>query len=76
VSETYRNFSCRCSLNSCKAFDRVFPTKAVELLAVDTNEVTEISVPPENGMEDLVKFWEIHLIGDRDQADYHRTHLA
>jgi hypothetical protein len=53
-----------------------FPTKAVELLTVDTNEVTEIRVPPENGTKDFVEFWEIHLIRDRDQTDYHRIYLA
>jgi hypothetical protein len=29
-----------------------FPAKAVELLTVDTNEVAQIAVPPENGAKD------------------------
>jgi hypothetical protein len=31
---------------------------------------------PQNSAEHVVKFMERHLVGDRDQADDHRTHLA
>ena len=52
------------------------PSKAVELLTVHTNDVAQIAVPPENRAEHVVKFVEGHLIGDRDQANDHRAHLA
>ena len=35
-----------------------------------------MAVPSEDGTEDFVEFRELHLIGDRDQADDHRAHLA
>jgi hypothetical protein len=34
------------------------------LLAVDANEVTEIAVPAENGANDIMELWEIHMIRD------------
>jgi hypothetical protein len=43
---------------------------------VHTNDVAQIAVPPENREEHVVKFVERHQIGDRDQADDHRAHLA
>jgi len=45
-------------------------------LIMHTNDVAQIAVPPENRAEHVVKFVERHLIGDRDQADDHRAHLA
>ena len=39
-------------------------------------DVAQIAVPPKNSAEQVVKFVERHLIGDRDQADDHRAHLA
>ena len=36
----------------------------------------QIAIPPKNGAKDIVEFRELHLIGDRDQADDHRAHLA
>jgi hypothetical protein len=48
--------------------------EAVELL--HTNEVAQIAVPTENNAEHVVEFGERHAIGDRDQADDHRAHLA
>jgi hypothetical protein len=41
-----------------------------------TKDVAQIAVPPENRAEHVMKFVERHLIGDRDQADGHRAHLA
>src|ERR1700736_716154 len=52
------------------------PPKAVELLTVHTNDVAQITVPPEDNAEHVVEFGERHVIGDRDQADDHRAHLA
>ena len=49
------------------------PLEAINFLTVHTNDVAQI---PENRAEHLVKFVERHLIGDRDQADDHRAHLA
>ena len=50
------------------------PPEAINFLTVYTNDVAQIAVPPENSAEDVVKFVERHLIGDRDQADDHRAH--
>jgi hypothetical protein len=52
------------------------PPEAINFLTVHTNDVAQIAVPPENRAEHVVKFVEWHLIGDRDQADDHRAHLA
>jgi hypothetical protein len=52
------------------------PPEAINFLTVHTNDVAQIAVPPENRAEQAVKFVEGHLIGDRDQADDHRAHLA
>ena len=41
-----------------------------------TNDVGQITVPPEDNEEHVVEFGERHVIGDRDQADDHRAHLA
>jgi hypothetical protein len=52
------------------------PPEAINFLTVHTNDVAQIAVPPENRAEHVVKFVERHLIGNRDQADDHRAHLA
>jgi hypothetical protein len=52
------------------------PPEAINFLTVHTNDVAQIAVPPENSAEHVVKFMERHLVGDRDQADDHPTHLA
>ena len=52
------------------------PPEAVNFLTVHTNDVAQIAVPTENRAEHVVKFVERHLIGDRNQADDHRAHLA
>src|SRR5271157_2979024 len=52
------------------------PPEAINFLTVYTNDVAQIAVPPENRAEHVVKLVERHLIGDRDQADDHRAHLA
>jgi len=43
---------------------------------VHTNDVAQITVPPEDNAEHVVEFGERHVIADRDQADDHRAHLA
>ena len=52
------------------------PAEAVELLPMDTNNKAQITPPSQNGAEDIVKVWELHLIGDRDQANDHRAHMT
>jgi len=52
------------------------PPEAVELLAVYADEVVQIAVPAQNGSEHVVEFGQWHSIGDRDQADDHRAHVA
>ena len=52
------------------------PPEAINFLTVYTNDVAQIAVPPENRAEHVVKLVERQLIGDRDQADDHRAHLA
>src|SRR5260221_1551795 len=59
-----------------QAFRSCFPAEAVELLTVDTNDIAEIAVPPEDGAKYFVEFWELQLIGDRYQADDHWADLA
>jgi hypothetical protein len=49
------------------------PPEAVDLLAVYADEVVQIAVPAQNGSEHVVEW---HSIGDRDQADDHRAHVA
>jgi hypothetical protein len=39
-------------------------------------QVAEIAPPAQNGAEEIVEIWDLHLIRDGDQADDHRTHLA
>jgi hypothetical protein len=52
------------------------PVEAVELLAVDTNDVAQVAVSAENGTKDVVEFRELHAISDRHQPDDHGVHLA
>ena len=59
-----------------QCFRSRLPPKAVELLTVHTNDVAQITVPPEDNAEHVVEFGERHVIADRDQADDHRAHLA
>jgi hypothetical protein len=63
-------------LELVQCFRPRLPPKAVELLTVHTNDVAQISVPPEDNAEHVVEFGERHAIADRDQADDHRAHLA
>jgi len=51
-------------------------TEAVELLGVYADDVVQIAVPAQNGSEHVVEFGQWHSIGDRDQADDHRAHVA
>jgi hypothetical protein len=59
-----------------KGFGLGFPAEAVELLTMDENDVAQIAPPAQNGAEDIVEIWDLHLIRDRDQADDHQTHLV
>jgi hypothetical protein len=59
-----------------QSFRFCLSAEAVELLPVDANDKAQITLPAQNGAKDIVEIWELHLIGDRDQADYHRAHLA
>src|SRR6202011_1560951 len=63
-------------LELVQCFGPRLPPEAVELLTVHTNDIAQIAVPPEDRAEHVVEFEERHLIGDRDQADDHRAHLA
>jgi hypothetical protein len=63
-------------LELVQCFRPHLPSKAVELLTVHTNDVAQITVPPEDNAKHVVEFVERHVIGDRDQADDHRAHLA
>jgi len=62
-------------LEFVKGFRLLLPPEAIELLTVEANDVAEIAAPAENGSKDVVKFGELHVIGDRDQADHHRAHF-
>ena len=63
-------------LQFVKGFGLRLPAEAIELLPVDANDKAQIILPAQNGAKDIVEIWELHLIGNRDQADYHRAHLA
>ena len=52
------------------------PPEVINFLTVHTNDVAQIADPPENRVDHVVKFVERHVIGDRDQADDYRAHLA
>jgi hypothetical protein len=43
---------------------------------MDANDVAEIAIPSQNGAYDLMKFWELQMVGYRDETDDHRAHLA
>src|SRR5271166_3759070 len=63
-------------LKLVQCFRPRLPPEAINFLTVHSNDVAQIAVPPENRAEHVVKFVERHLIGDRNQADDHRAHLA
>src|SRR5271165_5391553 len=63
-------------LELVKRFRPRLPPEATNFLTVYTNDVAQIAVPPENRAEHVVKLAERQVIGDRDQADDHRAHLA
>jgi hypothetical protein len=50
--------------------------EALELLPVEANNVAQVAAPAENGAEGVTEFGELHVIGDRDQADDHRTYMT
>jgi hypothetical protein len=43
---------------------------------MDTEDVTQIATPPEDGAKDVVELRQTRLIGDRDLADHHWTHMT
>jgi len=51
-------------------------SEAVELLAMNTDDEAKIAPPTQNGAEGIVEIQELHVIGERDQADHHGAHLA
>ncbi len=63
-------------LELVQCFGPRLPPEAVELLTVHMNDVAQITVPPEDNAEHVVEFAKRHVIGDRDQTDDHRAHLA
>ncbi len=63
-------------LQFAKRFRPRLPTEAVELLAVDANDVSEIAIPSKNGANHFVKVWEFHAIRNRNEANDHWAHLT
>ena len=59
-----------------QSFGSLLSAEAVELLAMDTNDVAQIAGPAKNCAEDVVEFRELYLVGNRDQPDDHRAHLT
>ena len=57
-------------------FGSCLPSKAIELLTVDANDVAEIAIPAQNGAHDVMEFWELQVVRYRDEANDHRAHLA
>jgi hypothetical protein len=43
---------------------------------MDTEDATKIATPTEDGAKDVVEFRQACLIGDRDLADHHGTHMT
>jgi hypothetical protein len=52
------------------------PPEAVELLPVEANKVAQVAASAENGAEGVMECGELHVIGDRDQADDHRPYMT
>ena len=63
-------------LEFMQGFGPCLPSKAVELLTVDADEVAQIAIPSENGAHDFMKFGELHVVGYLDEADDHGAHLT
>jgi len=42
-------------LNPCRAFDHCWSAEAIELLAVDADDVAKIAVQAQNGAKDVVE---------------------
>jgi hypothetical protein len=57
-------------LQSCGA------AEAVELLAVNANEVAEIAASAQDGMENIMQPGKIRAVRNRYQPDNHRTNVA
>ena len=52
-------------LQFVKGFGLGFPAEAVELLTMDAKDVAQIAPPAQNGAEDIVEIWDLHLIRSR-----------
>src|SRR5688572_11523129 len=50
--------------------------EAVELLAVDADDVAQVAIPAENRAKDVVEIAELQPVGNRDQTDNHGAHLT
>lgn len=50
--------------------------KAIELLPVDTDDVSQIAIPTEHRPEDVVEFGQPELVRDSHDPDHHRIHVA
>ena len=50
--------------------------EAVELLAVNANEIAEIAGPAQDGVENIMQAEEIRAVRNRYQSDNHRTNVA
>jgi len=76
MSQTLEELFLPVQLELVQCFRPRLPPEAINFLTVHTNDEAQITVPPENSAEHVVKFVERHLIEDRDQADDHWAHLA
>jgi hypothetical protein len=50
--------------------------EAIELLAVDANDVPKIAIPSKDGADDIVEFGEVRVIRNREKPDDHGAHLT
>jgi len=71
-----KEFFLSMELQFVKGFRPRLAAKAVELLPVDANDVSQIAVPAEDGSDHSVEFWEIHVIRHREKADDHGAYLT
>ena len=63
-------------LQFAKGFRPRLPAKAVELLSVNPNDVSEVPLSSKNRANDFVKVWEFHAIRNRNETNDHRAHLT
>jgi len=63
-------------LELVQGFRPSVPSKAIELLPVYTDDVSQIAIPAKNRPEDVVEFGQPELVRDLHHPDHHRIHVV